>query len=149
MFQFSNSNPRGGKKNLYTALARRISVKREGEEPLVLVTNLLDEPAEMIAQLYKSRWEIELFFKWIKQRLKIKKILGKSENAVKIQLITAIIAYLLVFLFKNHYSLSKPMYLLLIWIGIHLDKSLDSKPIRLFLKNQIPKHKNIGLETKT
>lgn len=149
LFQFSNSNPRGGKKNLYTALARGISVKREGEEPLVLVTNLLDEPAEMIAQLYKSRWEIELFFKWIKQRLKIKKFLGKSENAVKIQLITAIIAYLLVFLFKNHYSLSKPMYLLLIWIGIHLDKSLDSKPIRLFLKNQIPKHKNIGLETKT
>ncbi|RDE57230.1 IS4/IS5 family transposase [Legionella pneumophila] len=113
------------------------------------VTNLLDEPAERIAQLYKSRWEIELFFKWIKQRLKIKKFLGKSENAVKIQLITAIIAYLLVFLFKNHYSLSKPMYLLLIWIGFHLDKSLDSKPIRLFLKNQIPKHKNIGLETKT
>ena len=94
LFLFSNPKPRGGKKNLYTSLVRRISVAREGKEPLILVTNLLDEPAEMIAELYKSRCEVELFFKWFKQRLKIKKFLGKSENAVRVQLITAIIAYM-------------------------------------------------------
>ncbi|HAT9168116.1 TPA: IS4 family transposase [Legionella pneumophila] len=136
LFRFSNPKPRGGKKNLYTSLARRISVQREDKDPLILVTNLLDEPAEMIAQLYKSRWEIELFFKWIKQRLKIKKILGKSENAVKIQLITAIIAYLLVFLFKNSHNQTTPLYLMLVWIKCNLEKPvlfnafyLDKKPI--------------------
>lgn len=136
LFRFSNPKPRGGKKNLYTSLARRISVQREDKDPLILVTNLLDEPAEMIAQLYKSRWEIELFFKWIKQRLKIKKFLGKSENAVKIQLITAIIAYLLVFLFKNSHNQTTPLYLMLVWIKCNLEKPvlfnafyLDKKPI--------------------
>lgn len=136
LFRFSNPKPRGGKKNLYTSLARRISVQREDKDPLILVTNLLGEPAEMIAQLYKSRWEIELFFKWIKQRLKIKKFLGKSENAVKIQLITAIIAYLLVFLFKNSHNQTTPLYLMLVWIKCNLEKPvlfnafyLDKKPI--------------------
>ncbi len=57
LFLFSNPKPRGGKKNLYTSLVRRISVAREDNEPLILVTNLLDEPAEMIAELYKSRWQ--------------------------------------------------------------------------------------------
>ena len=60
-----------------------------------LVTNDLDAPAEEIADLYKQRWQIELFFKWIKQNLKIKHFLGTSENAVRIQLYVALIAYLL------------------------------------------------------
>ena len=63
------------------------------KKPLILVTNLLDVSPEIIAELYKARWEIELFFKWIKKNLKLKKFLGKSENAVKIQIATAIIAY--------------------------------------------------------
>jgi hypothetical protein len=133
LFLFSNPKPRGGKKNLYSSPARRISVAREGKEPLILVTNLLNEPAEMIAELYKSRWEVELFFKWIKQRLKIKKFIGKSENAVKIQLITAIIAYILVFLFKNNYIQYWPLYLLIIWVRVHIDK-----PINSALKNLKP-----------
>ncbi len=57
LFRFSNLSPRGGKKNLYTSLARRVSVEREGKPPLILVTNLLNEPAEVIAELYKSRWQ--------------------------------------------------------------------------------------------
>lgn len=136
LFRFSNPKPRGGKKNRYTSLARRVSVAREGKEPLILVTNLLNEPAEIIAELYKSRWEVELFFKWIKQRLKIKKFLGKSENAVKIQLITAIIAYILLFLFKNQHIQYWPLYLLIIWIRANIDK-----PINAALRTLHPKLK--------
>lgn len=138
LFLFSNPRPRGGKKNLYTSLVRRISVAREDKEPLILVTNLLDEPAEMIAELYKSRWEVELFFKWIKQRLKIKKFLGKSENSVKIQLITAIIAYILVFLFKNNHIQYWPLYLLIIWVRANIDKPVDLALKNLYLKLKPP-----------
>ena len=59
---------------------------------MILVTNLQTLSAMEVADLYKARWEIELFFKWLKQHLKIKKFLGKSANAVKIQLATALIA---------------------------------------------------------
>jgi putative transposase len=89
---------RGGHRNLYEQTLRRIEVARPGDEPLVLVTNDLHSPASQIAGLYKERWQIELFFKWIKQNLKIKRFLGESENAVRIQLLTALVAYLLVIL---------------------------------------------------
>ena len=65
------------------------------DKRLVFVTNDLESPARVIADLYKQRWQIELFFKWIKQNLKIKKFLGTSENAVKIQIIIALITYLI------------------------------------------------------
>ena len=54
----------------------------------------------MIAQRYKARWQIELFFKWIKQNLKIKTFLGRSEKAVKTQILTALIAYLLILIHR-------------------------------------------------
>lgn len=119
-FKFKNKNPRGGKTNLYQENLRRISVIREGKSPLILVTNLLDAPAEIIAELYKARWEIELFFKWIKQNLKLKKFLGKSANAVKIQLATALITYLLVLLFKNNSSDNRRLQLVLVWVKYNL-----------------------------
>lgn len=65
------------------------------DKRLVFVTNDLTSPATDIAELYKKRWQIELFFKWIKQNLRIKKFLGTSENAVKIQIIIALITYLI------------------------------------------------------
>jgi putative transposase len=119
-FKFKNKSPRCGKKNLYTENLRRISVLRKGKNPLVLVTNLQDVPAELIAELYKARWEIELFFKWIKQNLKLKKFLGKSENAVKIQLATAIIAYLLVQIYKNNAEEKRTLQLFLVWLKHNL-----------------------------
>ena len=91
---------RGRHRNLYTGALRRIEVARLAGETLTLVTNDLTSPASAIAALYKERWQIELFFKWIKQNLKIKKFLGQKENAIRIQLITALIAYLLVVLMK-------------------------------------------------
>lgn len=81
----------------YSTTLRRIVVDRPDKKtPLVLVTNDRKRSARQIAKLYKQRWEIELFFKWLKQNLKIKQFLGRSENAVKIQIYSAIIAYLLV-----------------------------------------------------
>ena len=74
---------------------REITVKISTGKVIRLVTNDLKAPATEIADLYKQRWEIELFFKWIKQNLKIKTFLGTSENAVRIQLYVALIAYLL------------------------------------------------------
>lgn len=74
---------------------REVHVTIDTGKTLRLVTNDLISPAEVIADLYKTRWEIELFFRWIKQTLKIRKFLGTSENAVRIQIAVALIAYLL------------------------------------------------------
>lgn len=62
---------------------------------LRLVTNDLEASAEAIADLYKKRWDIELFFRWVKQTLKIRRFVGASENAVRVQVAIALIAYLL------------------------------------------------------
>ncbi len=62
---------------------------------LRIVTNDLTAPAQLIADLYKRRWAIELFFRWIKQTLKITRFLGASENAVRIQVAVALISFLL------------------------------------------------------
>lgn len=120
-FRFENKRPRGGKINLYKENLRRVTVYREGKSPLVLVTNLFNTSAEIIAELYKARWEVELFFKWIKQNLKLKKFLGKSENAVKIQIVTAIIAYLLVQLYKNNSGDNRRLQLVLVWVRYNLN----------------------------
>ena len=75
---------------------REIHVITDTGKTLRLVTNDLDAPAEDIAALYKQRWQIELFFRWVKQNLKIRKFLGVSENAVRIQIAVALIAFMLV-----------------------------------------------------
>ena len=85
----------GGRKNPFVAPVREIVVRVDRNRTLRLVTNDLAAPAEEIAGLYKKRWEIELFFKWIKQNLKIRHFLGTTENAVKIQIYVALIAFLI------------------------------------------------------
>lgn len=94
--RFSHRSNRAGHRNQYQADLRRIEVARPGQHSLVLLTNDLQTDAAQIAQLYKERWGIELFFKWLKQHLRIKSFLGQTENAVRIQLLTALIAYVLV-----------------------------------------------------
>jgi hypothetical protein len=74
---------------------RELQVRIDGGKVLRIVTNDLAAPAETIAALYKRRWQIELFFRWIKQTLRIKHFLGRSENAVRIQIAVAMIAFLL------------------------------------------------------
>jgi putative transposase len=74
---------------------RRIRVRRDDGTKMTLITNDIERSAIEIASLYKMRWQIELLFRWIKQHLKIKKFLGRSQNAICLQLIAAMIAYLL------------------------------------------------------
>ena len=83
------------RKNPFFKPVRVVTVAIDSGRRIDLVTNDLDAPAEEIAALYKQRWQIELFFKWIKQNLKIKHFLGVSENAVKIQIYVALIAFLI------------------------------------------------------
>lgn len=92
----ANKVPRGGKINKYHKKSlKKVIVQREEKPPLILITNDFKRSDEEIAELYKRRWQIELFFKWIKQNLKIKKFLGKSENAIKTQICIAMIAFVL------------------------------------------------------
>lgn len=74
---------------------RRVRLKRDDGAVLTLVTNDLNRSAVAIAALYKTRWQIELLFRWIKQHLKLRRFLGRSQNAVRLQIIAAMIAYLL------------------------------------------------------
>ena len=83
------------RKNRMQDAVREIAVKTETGETLRLMTNDLDAPAQEIADLYKRRWRIELFFRLMKQTLRITKFVGRSENAVRIQIAVALIAYLL------------------------------------------------------
>ena len=81
--------------NPFSDPVREIIVRITTKKKIRIVTNDLDAPVEEIAELYKQRWQIELFFKWIKQNLKIRHFLGTSENAVRIQVFVALIAYIL------------------------------------------------------
>lgn len=105
--KIGHAAPRGGARNpLFDTPLREILVAREGKAPMRLVTNDLTRPATEIAALYKERWQIELLFKWIKQNLKIKRFLGRSENAVKIQIYVALIAFLLLRLLRQTCAVS-------------------------------------------
>jgi hypothetical protein len=105
--KIGHAKPRGGAVNpLYDVPLREIVVEREGKEPLRLITNDLTRPAAEVAALYKERWQVELLFKWIKQNLRIKRFLGRSENAVKSQIYIALIAFLLLRLFRQTHASS-------------------------------------------
>lgn len=104
--KFRSKYPGAQRRNHYNKPLRRVTVARDDKPtPLVLATNDMKMSASEVARRYKDRWAIELFFKWIKQHLKIKKFLGRSENAVKTQILTALISYLLVALYKQRHRL--------------------------------------------
>jgi len=104
-------------KGLYPERLRRISFRDDLQgRTLVFLTNNFTLPAETIAALYKARWEIELFFKWIKQNLRVKTFYGTSPNAVKTQIWIAMVVYLVLAILKQRYrldtSLSKSLHFL-------------------------------------
>ena len=86
---------RGARHPLAGVTLREVIVVTDDGRTLRLLTNDLDAPADHIAELYKARWQVELFFRWIKQHLKIKHFLGTSENAIRIQIAVALMVFLI------------------------------------------------------
>ena len=92
----------------------------EQDREFMFLTNAMDLTAQQIADLYKNRWQIELFFKWLKQHLKIKKFWGTTENAVRIQIAAAITAYCLVAIVQHDMKLKRSTYEVLQILSISL-----------------------------
>lgn len=99
----------------------------ESDKELIFLTNNMELKPTEIACLYKKRWEVELFFKWMKQHLKIKSFWGTTINAVKIQIYCAIIAYCLVAIIGNRLKVDRSIYEILQILSISL---LDKTPVR-------------------
>jgi len=108
----------------------------------VFLSNNMELTSLQIALLYKNRWQIELFFKWIKQHLKIKPFWGTTENAVRIQIYSAIISCCLITIVGHNLQIDRPIYEILQVLEISL---LDKTPVKeLFNKsdNQYVKEQN-------
>jgi IS4 transposase len=105
----------------YPELLRRIRFRDpETSRPFVFLTNNTALSAARIAALYKSRWQVELFFKWIKQHLRIQRFLGTSENAVKTQVWSAIATYVLVAIIRKELKLTPSLYTCLQVLSVSL-----------------------------
>jgi hypothetical protein len=102
---------------------------------LVFLTNNFDLPALTIAELYRYRWQVELFFKWIKQHLRIKAFFGTSENAVKSQIWIAISAYVLVAIVKKRINSDASLYTILQILSLTL---FEKTPLIHLLANTEP-----------
>ena len=111
----------------YPKRLRRVSFRDETQNrTLVFLTNNFILSAETIAALYKARWEIELFFKWIKQNLKVKRFYGTSSNAVKTQIWISMIVYLILAILKERYLLQSSLSQLLHFLEVNL---FETKPL--------------------
>lgn len=101
-------------KKKYPEILRRVKYHdKKTNQTLIFITNNFSLPALTITQLYRSRWQVELFFKWIKQHLRIKNFFGTSENAVKSQIWIAVSVYVLVAIMKKQLNLEESLYTIL------------------------------------
>ena len=105
----------------------------EQNRDFAFLTNDFSLPALKVADLYRNRWQVELFFKWLKQHLKIKKFWGVTENAVRIQMSVAIITYCLVAVVRNELKLERSTYELLQILSVSLT---DKTPMRELFEKQ-------------
>ena len=120
-------------KEKYPECLRRVKYfDAETKKTLVFLTNNFKISALTVAALYKSRWGIETFFKWIKQHLKIQSFWGQSENAVKTQIWIAISAYLVVIIAKQQLKLKYTLYEILQLISL---APFDRTPIKQLFEN--------------
>ena len=123
----------------YPEQFRRIRFKDpKTGKTLVFLTNNTALPALTIAALYKSRWQVELFFKWIKQHLRIKKFLGTSENAVKTQIWCAVSTYVLIAIVKKELQLDASLYTLLQILSVSVFEKTELA-CAFQLDSQVPK----------
>jgi len=117
----------------YPGHLRRVKFYDAGNDKrLVFLTNHFDLPALTIAELYRARWQVELFFKWIKQHLRIKAFFGTSENAVKTQVWIAIAVYVLVAIVKKRLGSESSLYTILPILSLTL---FEKTPIDQLLTN--------------
>ena len=131
----------------YPELLRRIRFKDpETGKTLVFLTNQMTFPAATICALYKNRWHVELFFKWIKQHLRIKRFFGTSENAVKTQIWIAVSVYVLIAIVKKRLNLDASLYTLLQILSVTLFEKMplqqafpssDSSSDSITINNQL------------
>lgn len=119
----------------YPAPLRRVVVKDDtGKRITFLTNNLVLEPT-LIADLYRQRWQVELFFKWIKQHLRIKTFLGTSENAVKTQIWIAVCTYVLIAIAKKRLNLPNSLHEILQILSLTM---FETTPINQLLEKQEP-----------
>ena len=117
----------------YPEQLRRIRFKDpESGKTLVFLTNNTALPALTIALLYKSRWQVELFFKWIKQHLRIKRFIGNSENAVKTQIWCAVATYVLIAIVKKEFQIDTSLYTLLQTLSVSV---FEKNPLKQALQS--------------
>ena len=114
----------------YPAALRRVVVKDESGKCITFLTNNFALKPELIADLYRQRWQVELFFKWIKQHLRIKTFLGTSENAVKTQIWIALCTYLLIAIVKKRLHLPHSLYEILQILSLTM---FETSPINQLL----------------
>ena len=122
-------------KTTYPQSIRRIAYRdHESGKEFTFLTNNFELPALTIAQLYKARWQVELFFKWIKQHLRMTTFYGTSENAVKTQIWIGVSVYVLVAIIKKRLRLGHSLYTILQILGLSL---FENTPIlQLFSKDE-------------
>ena len=116
----------------YPAPLRRVVAKDDAGKRIAFLTNNFSLAPEMIADLYRQRWQVELFFKWIKQHLRIKTFLGTSENAVKSQIWIAVATYVLIAIVKKRLKLPHSLYEILQILSLTL---FETTPINQLLMN--------------
>lgn len=110
----------------YPDTLRRVKFKDPNTgKALVFLTNNFTLPALTIAELYRSRWQVELFFKWIKQHLRIKRFYGTSENAVKTQVWIAVSVYILVAIMKKRLNLQESLYTILQILSLSVFEKIE------------------------
>lgn len=128
----------------YPERLRRIRFKDpETEKTLVFLTNHLGISAATVCALYKSRWQVELFFKWIKQHLRIKRFFGTSENAVKSQVWIAVASYVLVAIVKKRLNLDLSLHAMLQILSV---TPFETTPLLQLLTDAAPTDENIGTD---
>ena len=115
----------------YPTTLRRVVVRDEDGKRVTFLTNNFALAPELIAQLYRQRWQVELFFKWIKQHLRIKAFLGTSENAVKTQIWIAVCTYVLIAIVKKRLKLEHSLYEILQILSLNM---FETTPINQLLE---------------
>ena len=127
----------------YPEQLRRIRFKDpETGKTLVFLTNNTALPALTIASLYKSRWQVELFFKWIKQHLRIKRFIGNSENAVKTQIWCAIATYVLIAIVRKELQIDTSLYTLLQILSVSV---FEKNPLKQAVQGNVYIPEQIGI----